>query len=88
MTRQVCRKTRVPQKAGIKRGHAHHAGGLGEIPNNLVHIELWHEKHRAAAGQDDVGGHKEPVRVKDRQSVQQHIGLGKAPRLRQRLAIG
>ena len=40
------------------------------------------EDHRRARQQDDVRRHEQPVRVEDRQRVQQHVVGGEAPRRR------
>ncbi len=45
----------------------------------LIQIEFRQEDHAAAGCQNDVGGNEQPMRVEDRQRVQQDVICREAP---------
>ena len=80
---------------GRKRGgngnegrNPHHGGGPWQQADNLLRIETGQKKHRAASQQRDVGRNEKPVRVEDRQGVQQNVFRAKTPIFDQGLGIG
>ena len=80
-------QARIVQQTGVKRRHAHHRGGLRQQVDDLVGIKPGQENHRPARQQGHIGGDKQPMGVKDRQGVQQHIIRSKAPSLHQHLCV-
>jgi hypothetical protein len=94
MRREAPIKPRVAQKARVKGRNAHHRRGAGQGGQHRVQVELGQKDHRGAAYQRDIRRHKQPMRVKDRQRMQQHVidrkgpGLGQHLRVRQQVAVG
>ena len=86
--RRLGRQPLVLQQAYIERRHAHHRRGARHETEDLVGVELGHEDHRRARQQDEVCRHKQPVRVEDRQRVEQHVVGRELPRLQQRVRVG
>ena len=77
----------VLQQAGIEGRHAHHHGGAGHQLQDHVRIELRQEDHRGAREQRDVARHEQAVGVIDRQGVDQHVLVGEAPVVDQRIGV-
>ena len=80
----LARERRMLQQPRVERRHAHHHRCFRQQPHDFVGIELRQEQHRAAGREHGVDRDEQPVHVKDRQGVQQHVALRESPRLRER----
>ena len=77
--RAVLGQPRIGQQPGIERRHSHQRGRLRHRLEDRVGVKALEEDHPRPGQQCDVGGDEQPVGVKDRQRVDQHVAVGKAP---------
>jgi hypothetical protein len=80
-------EARMRQQADVEGGHAHHHRRIRHLAHHLVHVEAGQEDHLAAVQEGAVERDEEPVDVKDRQSVEQHVARHEAPQLVQRARV-
>ena len=88
MRHQIAGESVIVQKAGVKGGNPHHGRGAGQGGQHLLQIKAGQEDHLAAGQKADVRGHEQPVGVKDRQGMQQHVLVGKGPEIGKHPGIG
>ena len=81
-------KARIVQKPGVKGRHPHQNAGLWQKPQHRFDVKAGQKDHLAAGQQGYVCGDKKSVGVKNRQGMQQGIGGGKPPEIRQNAGIG
>ena len=79
MSRRVARQPLMLQKPGIECGHAHQGRRLGQETHHVVGVEFLPEQHRAARQEKRVGGNEKPMRMIDRQSVDEDIAIAEMP---------
>ena len=58
-----------------------------EAHRRCRHVEGGKQHHRGPARQHAVSGDEQPVGVKERKDVKQHVVFGEAPRIDQRLGV-
>ncbi len=78
---------RALQQPGVEGRHPHQHGGVRHQLDDQVGIEFRQKDHRGPREQRDVAGHEQSVGVIDRQRVNQHVLIGKAPIVDQRQRI-
>ena len=81
------REARIVQKPAVKGRHSHHRSGLRQQLQHAVDIELRQEDHPSAGSQQNVCRHEQPMRVKDRQGMEQGVRCSKAPGLNKRVGV-
>ena len=86
--RRLARQIGPLQQACVEGRHAHHAGGARHQAHDLGRIELWQEEHAAARQQQRVRRHEKPVRMVDRQGVDEHVVRREAPVIDERFGVG
>ena len=75
------------QKPGVEGRHTHHRGGFRHPFQRDIGREFRQEDHRAADHRQQVACHEQPVRVIDRQHVEQRVIGGEAPVFTQHLGV-
>ena len=71
----------------VEGRHAHERGRLRHGGQDRVGIEFGQEDGRGAGEERDVGRNEQPVRVKDRQGVDQDVFAGEAPVIAQHVRV-
>jgi hypothetical protein len=85
---QIAGEARLAQQARIEGGDAHQHIGLRHQPHQFLHVEFGQQDDRRSRRDGDVGSHEQPMRVEDRQGMQQPVIRGIAPVFAQGLRIG
>ena len=80
-------KPGIIQKAGVKCRHSHHRGGMWHLVKQCNGVELRQEYHGSTRQQGHIRSDKQPMRVENRQGMQQDIPVSKAPCIHQNLCI-
>ena len=75
------------EQAHVHGGHTHEDSGARKVAHHLSRVELRQPDHLAAARERAVTRDEQPVHVKDRQCVQQHVARTPAPVLLERERI-
>ncbi len=69
----LARQPRIGQKAGVKGRHPHQRRRARHGVQNRLTIKPRQEHHRRPGQKRHIGRHEQPVGVKDRQGMDQHI---------------
>ena len=75
------------EQARIKRRHTHHDRRVRQRRDHAPCVEFGVPKHACARQQGAVTGHEQAMHVIQRQRVQQHVVVGKAPAINQRQGV-
>ena len=76
------------EQARIEGRHTHEGGGARQQGDHIRTVEFLAPDHLRAREKRTMTGNEKPVRVKNRQGVQQHVGIGEAPGVAQRHPVG
>ena len=79
VTGQVAGKVPARQQACVESRHTHHDRRTREQTDDFAGVEGRKQDKRAPRHQARVRGHEKPVRVENRQGVQQAVHRSKSP---------